>query len=347
MSVDEQRSVSPQSLRQLGRDALNGVGVENHVADPVIDGLIWANMRGIDSHGMRLLPHYVEGVKAGRLNPSPEMTFDRTAAATGLLDADHTFGHVAGVKAMKLSIEMAEESGIGAVSVGNSSHCGALSYFAHFAAEQDMIGIVFTHATSRVKSPGSTRAFFGNNPICLVAPMRDEDPFCFDAATTGITFNAVKAAASAGEVLSPGLVADSSGNETTDPSKAEQLLPIGDYKGFGLSMMVEILTAVLSGMPNGDRVSKMFGDPLSQKRKLGHFFCALRISAFRDVEDFKSDLQDMAERVREEPAISPEAGGVRVPGDPEKAHWRERSARGITMPMHDWKAILAVAGQDI
>lgn len=101
-----------------------------------------------------------------------------------------------------------------------------------------MIGLAFTHATPRVKSPGSNRAFFGNNPVCMVAPMQGEAPFCFDAATSSITFNAVKATAAAGQRLSAGLVADAQGHETTDPSKAEQLMPIGDYKGFGLSMMV-------------------------------------------------------------------------------------------------------------
>jgi len=162
--------------------------------------------------------------------------------------------------------------------------------------------------------------------------MRDESPFCFDAATTSTTFNAVKAAAAAGQTLPPGLVADADGNETTDPTKAEQLLPIGDYKGFGLSMMVDILCAVLSGMPNGNNVSKMFGDPMSKKRELGQFYCALRIDAFRDVAQFKAELQEMAERVRNEPAIDPEIRRVMVPGDPEKEYWGERSTAGISLP---------------
>lgn len=343
MTYPEGNRVRADSLRQRAWEVFRRVGVREVIANDVIEGLLWASLRGIDSHGIRLLPHYVEGVTGGRLNPQPTMRFEQTAAATGTLDADHTFGHAAGVEAMNRAIDLAQGSGIGALSVRNSSHCGALSYFAHLAAEQDMIGMVFTHATARVKTPGSSRAFFGNNPICLVAPMRDEEPFCFDAATTAITFNAVKAAAAAGEDLPPGLVADAEGNETTDPSMAEQLLPIGDYKGFGLSMMVDILCAVLSGMPNGNRVSKMFGDPMSKKRELGHFFCALRIDAFRDVDDFKADLQDMADRVRNEPMTSPETRCAVVPGDPEKQAWAERSDAGIPVPrqvMHEIRNLL-------
>lgn len=302
------------------------------IIHPVIDGLVWTSLRGVDSHGVRLLPHYVEGAIGGRLNPSPSMVFNRVAAATGTLDADDTFGHAAGVEAMKHAIELARETGIGAVSVRNSSHCGALSYFGHAAAEQKMIGVVFTHATARVMSPGSNRAFFGNNPLCFVAPMRDEGPFSFDAATTGTTFNAVKAAAATGDPLPPGLVADGEGNGTTDPNKAEQLLPIGDYKGFGLSMVVDILCALLSGMPSGNRVSQMFGEAMNKRRQLGHFFCAFRPNAFNQTNDFQADLQELANRVRAEPANDTTAQGVMVPGDPEKRAWEQRSHSGIPVP---------------
>lgn len=335
--------VAADTLRQMGHDALAKVGVREDIITPVIDGLIWTSLRGVDSHGIRLLPHYVEGVKGGRLNPDPNIVFERSAAATGILNADHTFGHAAGVEAMRHAIELAKDSGIGAVSVYNSSHCGALSYFGKAAAEEGMLGLVFTHATARVKSPGSSRAFFGNNPLCLVAPMCDEDPFCFDAATTSTTFNAVKAAAAAGETLPPGLVADADGNETTNPCVAEQLLPIGDYKGFGLSMMVDILCAVLSGMPNGNNVSKMFGDPMSKKRELGQFYCALRIDAFRDLEAFKAELQEMANRVRTEPALDPKKCKVMVPGDPEKKTLSERLEMGVPVPMHDWYALTDIS----
>lgn len=337
------RYISANTLRQMARDALTKVSVREDIIQHVVDGLVWTSLRGVDSHGIRLLPHYIEGVKGGRLNPAPNMIFERTAACTGILDADHTFGHAAGVEAMQHAIKLAEESGIGAVSVHNSSHCGALSYFAKVAAEQDMIGMAFTHATARVKSPGSNRAFFGNNPLCLVAPMLDEGPFCFDAATTSTTFNAVKAAAAAGKTLPPGLVADINGNETTDPNKAEQLLPIGDYKGFGLSMLVDILCALISGMPNGNNVSKMFGDPMNKKRKLGQFYCAIRIDAFRDVNSFKEELQDMSNRVRIEPAVEPELRKVMVPGDPEKQAWKERMQSGVPVSHSDFEALKNVA----
>lgn len=326
--------VAADTLRQMGHDALAKVGVREDIITSVIDGLVWTSLRGIDSHGIRLLPHYVEGVEGGRLNPDPKMGYEQTAVATGTLDADHTFGHAAGVCAMKNAIELAQKCGIGAVSVRNSSHCGALSYFAHIAAERDMIGMVFTHATARVKTPGSNRAFFGNNPLCMVAPMQGEEPFCFDAATTSTTFNAVKAAAAAGKKLSPGLVADADGYETTDPKLAEQLMPIGGHKGFGLSMMVDILCAVLSGMPNGNDVSPMYGSSMSDKRYLGQFFCAIKIDAFRDANEFKKEMKMMAERLRNEPVVEKTGIHVMVPGDPEKLEHKRRVSEGIPVSEH-------------
>jgi ureidoglycolate dehydrogenase (NAD+) len=331
--------VQAGELREIGRRALAGVGVREDVADAVVEGLVWTSLRGIDSHGIRLLPHYIAGVKSGRLNPSPDMTFARTAPAVGMVDADHTFGHAAGRKAMEHAIELARDSGVGAVGVKNSSHCGAMSWFAHEAARQNMIGLAFTHATPRVKSPGSTRSFFGNNPICLVAPMQGEEPFCFDMATTSITFNAVKAAAAAGQTLPPDLIADKDGRMTTDPNLAEQLMPIGDYKGFGLSMMVDILCALLTGMPGGNQVSKMFGGDMSQKRELGHFFCAMNIAAFTGPTAFAVRLRQMADAVRAEPALDPDRP-VMVPGDPEKRAWAERMVSGVPVPGYVWEEIV-------
>lgn len=325
--------ISSTELRAIAYNSLkNKLDVRTDVASAVADGLVWTSLRGIDSHGIRLLPHYIKGIKAGRLNPNPNILFRATSPTSGLLDADDTFGHFAGTLAIKNAIDLARKSGFGAVSVSNSSHCGALSYFCHSVDVDDMILMAFTHATPRVKSPGSNRPFFGNNPFCFVAPMAGEAPFCFDAATTTTTFNAVRAALADGKTLPPGLVADINGVETNDPSKAVQLLPIGDYKGFGISMIVDILCAILSGMPNGDHVSEMFSDNMHQKRKLGQFYCALKIDSFRDTSSFVQDLTDMANRLRSEPAIDLSYRSVMVPGDPEKRMYEKRLVEGIPVP---------------
>lgn len=340
-SPDAAIIVSKDRMLDMARTALDKVNVRTDVREAVAQGLVWTSLRGIDSHGVRLLPHYVASVKSGRINPAPDMRFEQRAPSVGTLDADDTFGHAAGITAMRHAISLARESGLGAVAVANSSHCGAMSWFGFEAAKHDMIGLCFTHATPRVISPGAKRAFFGNNPVCMVAPAAGQAPFCFDAATTGITFNRVKAFAAAGLPVPPGMVADAQGNETLDPNKAQLLIPIGGYKGFGLSMVVDILCALLSGMPFGPHVSNMYGEDISPKRKLGHFFCAMNIASFVDPQVFSEQLSQMMQELRSEPAIDPDTP-VMAPGDPENAAWEQRSELGIPLPRHTHDAIVAL-----
>ena len=331
--------IDAKILNELCLNILITNGVKTRHARAVVDALIWASLRGIDSHGVRLIPHYLEGIKQGRINTNPQINFVNKGDAIGVLDADDSFGHYAGEKAMQYSLDLAKKNGIGAVTVKNSSHCGGLTYYGHLAAEKNMLGICMTHATARVRTPLSNRAFFGNNPVCIVAPMNNEEPFCFDASTTGITFNAVRAAAASGEMIKDGLIADENGLETNDPNKAQQLIPIGDYKGFGLSMVVDIFCALLTGMPNGNNVSEMFGSRMNQKRKLGQFYCAIDISKFIDINLFKEDLYKMIQRLRNEPNIYFQGENITVPGDPEKKEFRKRSEFGIPVLKKDLEDI--------
>jgi ureidoglycolate dehydrogenase (NAD+) len=225
-------------------------------------------------------------------------------------------------------MELAREAGSGLVAVRNSTHCGAMAYFALEACAQDGIGLAFTHATPKMRTPNTPRPFFGANPICVAAPMAREGPFCFDASVTVMSGNGIRLYGEEGRTLPPGCAADGEGRETRDPARFEQLLPIGDYKGFGLAMVVDLLCALFTGMPSGDGVSDMFGAPLSEKRFLGQFFGALRIDAFEEPQRFRERLQDLADRVRREPRADPSLP-VQVPGDPEKAHEADRRRRGI------------------
>jgi ureidoglycolate dehydrogenase (NAD+) len=332
--TDEDAVLVPeQEAYEFVRDAFVSAGVDGSVAKDTARGLWFASIRGVDSHGIRLLPHYIDEVQGGRINPSPEFEFEQTAGAIGRLDADHAFGHAAGKRAMEHAIEMADEVGAGHVVVANSSHCGSMAYFGLDAAKKDMIGYASTHSTSNTNTPNSTRPFFGNNPICVTAPMADEEPFCFDAAITPITFNEVKQRRDSGQQLPPGAAADENGEETLNPHEATQLLPIGDYKGFGLAMVGDIMNGLLSGMPVGRDISSMFGDPMDEHRRLGHYFSAVQVDAFVDVEEFKKDLQELAEDIREEPRKDSDTP-VYVPGDPEKDTKAERIEEGIPVPDH-------------
>lgn len=320
--------VEAEYMTEYIEKILSKAGVRNDVSCHVAEGLVQASLRGIDSHGIRLLPHYLKGVDGGRINRDPDFTFEKTSASTGKLDGDHTFGHAAGVEGMKKAIELATEAGTGHVAVYNSSHFGAAAFFAFLAAKRDMIGICFTNATPHVLTTGSNRAFFGNNPICFVAPCDGEEPFCLDMATSAITFNRVLQHKESNSSIPPDSVADANGNPTTDPENAKYLLPIGDYKGYGLSMMVDVLCSLLSGMPCGVDVSEMYSGNMSKRRYLGHFFIALRIDCFEEISVFKKRMGGMMKALRSEPKRDMNVP-VQVPGDPEKKIAEIRTKEGI------------------
>ncbi|MAF20488.1 MAG: hypothetical protein CMI55_02275 [Parcubacteria group bacterium] len=316
------------SITEYIKKILRQAGVREDVSCHVSEGLVQASLRGIDSHGIRLLPHYLKGVEGGRINPKPNYKFEKTSTSSGKLDGDHTFGHAAGVEGMNKAIETAAEAGTGHVAVYNSSHFGAAAFFALLAAKRDMIGMCFTNATPHVLTTGSNRAFFGNNPVCFVAPCDGEEPFCLDMATSAITFNRVMQHKESNSPIPSDSVADANGNSTTDPDKAKYLLPIGDYKGYGLSMMVDVFCSLLSGMPCGIDVSEMYSGNMSERRYLGHFFTALRIDCFEEISVFKQRMADMMKALRSEPRRDKDVP-VQVPGDPEKKIAVIRTKEGI------------------
>lgn len=316
------------SITEYIKKILRQAGVREDVSCHVSEGLVQASLRGIDSHGIRLLPHYLKGVEGGRINPKPNYKFEKTSTSSGKLDGDHTFGHAAGVEGMNKAIETAAEAGTGHVAVYNSSHFGAAAFFALLAAKRDMIGMCFTNATPHVLTTGSNRAFFGNNPVCFVAPCDGEEPFCLDMATSAITFNRVMQHKESNSPIPSDSVADANGNSTTDPDKAKYLLPIGDYKGYGLSMMVDVFCSLLSGMPCGIDVSEMYSGNMSERRYLGHFFTALRIDCFEEISVFKQRMADMMKALRSEPRRDKDVP-VQVPGDPEKKIAAIRTKEGI------------------
>lgn len=336
--------ISEAEIYRFAYDALAASGARADVAQMTARGLWHTSLRGVDSHGIRLLAHYVHATRGGRINPQPNFGWRQTAAATGTLDADHTFGHAAGMTAMRHAIELARGAGAGFVSARNSTHCGAMAYYALEAAAHDMIGLAFTHATPKVQSPGATRPFFGTNPVCMAAPMENDAPFCFDSAITQYSFNKVRQFREDGKPVPPGIASDSSGRMTTDPEAAFQLLPLGVYKGFGLAMMVDILCGVLAGMPSGDEVSSMFENPLSERRLLGHFFGAIRIDTFIELDSFKRQLKRNADKIRGEPRLDPDQP-VMIPGDPENRTMKERLASGVPVKALDMAKFEGLAAE--
>ncbi len=321
------KAISGDTAKKIIKGCLLKENVVEQVAESVAEGLTSTSLRGTDSHGIRLIHHYLAGVKSGRINPKPKYSVEKRMPTVAVLDADHTFGHASGMEAARLAIEMAEEYGSGNVAVKNSTHFGAAAYFALEIAHHDMIGTSYTHSDSLIIPTHGKKSFLGNNPICFTAPVKGEGPFCLDMATSIITFNAVRQLQERGEEAPENVGTDKNGIPTTNANEIKMLLPVGTYKGYGLSLMVEVLCSMLSGMPYGPHISKMFQD-LEKKRHLGHFVSAMNVSAFIEVDQFKERMAMMVDELRNEPQLNPDES-VMVAGDPEKKRTLIRGGSGI------------------
>lgn len=316
-------------LLAFARAVLAAAGLDDYSVEAVATGLCETSLRGVDSHGVRLLPHYVASALSGRKNPRPNFAFTRTFPSMGCLDADNAFGHAAGFKAMEHCTAMAGETGVGAVGVKNSSHPGAMASFALWAARRGYMALAFTHADSLLLSHGGTRPFFGTNPVCMAAPRDGGEPFCLDMATSVIPWNRLLLHKAKGEPLPEGTAADAEGLPTTDPARATCLMPTGGYKGTGLAAMVEVLCAVFTGMAFGRDIPAMYRAPMEQPRRLGQFYMALRCDGCVDRAEFTAALARLSDAVRAEPARPGER--VMLAGDKEIHESRRRLEQGIPL----------------
>lgn len=335
------RCFNPDKLRVRLTGQLTRRQVHPDAVRHVVAALLETSLRGVDSHGIKLFPHYCRAVDAGRINRYPEFQILNRHPGAATLDADHGFGHHAGFVAMNLAMEMALQSGLGAVAVRNSTHFGAAAYYGLHAARHGYMGFAFTNADALVNPYGSQKPFFGTNPICITVPMHGEEPLCLDMATSQVSWNKVMNLRNRGEALPPGWGLDADGRPTTDPEAVRSLIPIGTYKGYGLGMMVEILCSLLAGGPYALQLLPMYRQ-LGEKRRISHFFMALNIDTFRPLASFQGDLQDMVCQLRSLPSV-PGLEGVMVPGDPEKRSLQERRVQGIPVDDITYADFLSIA----
>lgn len=330
-------------LSEIMEQVLTGLEVAPSAIEHVIASLIQTSLRGVDSHGINLFPHYCRAVKAGRINRVPDFITKCTASGSAIMDADHGFGHHAGAVAIDYATELATESGIAAVAVKNSTHFGAAAYFALRAAEQGYVGFAFTNADALVKVHNSRESFFGTNPICCAAPMAGEKPFCLDMATSLAAWNKINNARRTGHSIPENWAYNELGEAVTDPHQARSLAPVGGYKGFGLGMMVDVLCSLLAGGLISKDILPMYTAPIEARRYISHFFMAIDISKFVAQEDFMQHLQSMADRIRNLTPVPHPDDQIMIAGDPEKREFTKRKQHGIPMDPEKFSEYLDIS----
>src|SRR2546430_940492 len=330
----DQVFVSEAALRATVTQIFEKLGLTPADAAEGADVLTMTDLRGVETHGVSdMLRAYVRDYKAGKLEPKPGWRVVRESPGTAVIDAERRLGVIIGPKAMRLAVEKARTVGVGVVTVFNSGHFGAIGHYAMQAAQQDMIGVCFTGAGLSVVPTFAAKPMLGTNPIAIAAPARNEAPMLFDAATSAIAGNKIRLAIRVASPLLPGWVTDKDGvpimeeKPVFDRDEYHQL-PLGgtreqgSHKGYGLALMAEVLSTVLSGA-----LPTMLVPGSGSK----NHFAAYHIEAFTDLEQFKTTMDEMLKTLR---TAKPAAGQERVlyPGLSEAEEIQHRRAHGI--PLH-------------
>ena len=329
--------VRPDDARWTTERLLEACGMPPADAALTADVLMYADLRGIDTHGVsNLLRGYLGGLLEGGINPTPNWKIVRDNKATALIDGDGGHGMVVSPRGMAEAIERASLYGIGAVSVVNCRHLGPCAYYAHKAVEHDMLGMATTTGGVRMVPTFGTQQLLGLNALAFAAPAKTLPPFVYDGAPSVVAGNKIYLAERLGQTILPGWITDGQGNpimEETEIPDEYMLLPLGStreggsQKGYALSVMGEVLTTVLTATGAGPR------------RRGGsvHHFVAWDISGFSDPDDFKADLDQYLTDLLECPPVEG-ADRVLYSGYPEAQTEAERSEKGI--PYHpeviDW-----------
>ena len=319
-------------LEAFCRDALRANGADIETADAVTKAMMHATRFGVDSHGVRLLDHYITEMDHGRVKKTPALSFSQKLPAIAALDGDHAHGARATFAAMDKAIELAESAGIGAVGISNSAHFGAAGSYAMEAARRGYFGYACCNADKIVKLHGGAAPFHSTNPHAWAMPVPDGRHWFLDMATSSIPFNRVKLYRSLGTQLPDETAADADGEPTNDPHATAMLMPLGGafgFKGAGLAGVAEVLSAVMNAMTLSLDVLPMAGPDLSTPRRMGAFVMAMRVDAFADRAAVDASMTDYLAKLR----ASPTQPGERVmaPGDREWDVADERDGAGTTL----------------
>lgn len=328
-----QQTVFPfEVLKDFAGRVLKAAGVDPQESEIVADNLITANLRGIDSHGIVRLPQYVERLEAGLIAPRTRIDVVRDAPAACVLDANNGWGAVAGLAGMRRAIEKARQSGVGVAVVRNSNHFGIAAYYAQEAVAEMMIGVSLTNASANMAPWGGRDPYFGTNPICIAVPAGKERPVIYDGATSVVAIGKIALAAKKGERIPIDWALDASGNPTVDPAAVMSggtLLPLGRYKGYGLALMVDVLSGILSGAAFGPYVSNL--RRLDAPQDVGHFFAALNIPAFLEPQEFFEDMERLVRDIKNA-RLAAGKEEIYLPGEIEWNLEEKRRREGIPVP---------------
>jgi LDH2 family malate/lactate/ureidoglycolate dehydrogenase len=319
--------ISAERLERWVSGIFRAEGLTDAHAQTVARALVFANLRGMDTHGVLRVPSYVRFIRAGDLNPRPVMKTRNETPACVLLEADRAAGPVAMQKAMELAIDKARQAGAGVCFVRATTHTGALGYYTHMAAERGMAAIAFSASHANMAYHGARAAGVSTAPLALAVP-GEEGPIALDMASSIMSMGKLRQAKRTGTPLEEGQALDQNGNPTTEAEEAAILLPLGGAKGSGLSLLIECMTSLVTANPL--LAEALERTKLGARHRQNGAVIALDLARFVDPAEFRRQAGRLARAIK---ALPPQPGmEILLPGERGARAAEQRRRDGIPVP---------------
>jgi len=336
--VSDKIVVGHEELGRFIRDVLVAAGASEKDAATVAEGLVWANLRGVDGHGVSRLPRYLKIIERGEIDPKAQPRLIHDRAATFVLDSGHGFGPVAAMQAIAIAVERAKAAGVCFGLIRETTHTGAIGRYAQWMAEHGCAAVIMGAGPALMAYHGVRIASMATSPIAIAVPS-GRGPIVLDMATSTISNGKMMQARASGEPLPQGSVLTADGEATTDPRKADILLPLGGPKGSGLGLMFEMLSSVLAAAPIQARA---LGPEKRTRHTNNTAIFAIDIATFRPLADFTNDADTLAAIIK---ALPRQAGfdEINLPGERSGRTEATRRKSGIPIPPQLWEELEAIA----
>jgi ureidoglycolate dehydrogenase (NAD+) len=320
-------TVSAAALSRFATEVFARAGLPRGDAALVAEVLVWANLRGVDTHGVLRIPRYVELIENGDMNPRPSLRIRTETPAAVLLEADRAAGPVAMMRGVAEAVRKARDAGIGLALVRATTHTAALGYYTLEITKEGMAGIALAGSWPNVVYHGSRAAGVSTSPISIAVP--GGEPVVLDMATSLVSMGKLNQAKKAGKPIPEGWALDAKGNPTTDPQAAHTPLPMGGAKGSGLSFMVECLASLIASNPL--LAESLEDTPEGSRHRQNGFVMAIDLAQFGDPESFRREVDRLVKSLK----ALPRAEGVEeilMPGERGARTLKARSGNGIPLP---------------
>ncbi|MFH1567544.1 MAG: Ldh family oxidoreductase [Gemmatimonadota bacterium] len=338
--AEGERIVDWQDLRTFTAKVFAGAGMSEKDAAVEADVLVWANLRGVDSHGVQRVEEYLKRAEEGNMNPRAEIRVLRESAAALYLEGDHAFGPVVTVFAMEKVIAKAREQGVGWALIRNTTHQGAMGYYVEMAALAGLAGIAIVTNPPNMAPWGARAPGVHNSPIAIGVPGGRHRPLILDMAPSIAAGGTVQVAIDKGIPIPDTWALDAEGRPTTDPKQVKALRPAGEYKGSGLAMLFECLTSIMADNPL--LVPTLLARGGVRPGKQNSVVAAVDIGFFGEVAGYGAHIDELVQGIK----ALPRAAGcdeIMVPGEVEDRVSQERQQKGIPLPAGTWRKLAAAA----